>query len=216
MLAGFKEWVPWPPLCLSPRPFLTHSRAHLTLPRRASLCRFHPDVNRTVGAERKFMSIQQAYELLTGKAAASGTGRGSAVGDWYWDISKRHWDARRPGGAASFMGGEQQAQQQQGKPNLASQLAGLRHRAAVKHTQHSRSQQQDEQAGGSSTGPFASSSSHEQQAELQYESEMSDGVNFGGGLDRPWDEVAQEQRPRGFTATESHRMQVRCAALLCV
>jgi hypothetical protein len=29
---------------------------------------YHPDVNHAGGAERKFMSIQQAYELLTSKS----------------------------------------------------------------------------------------------------------------------------------------------------
>ncbi len=47
---------------------------------RKLVLQYHPDVCQTSGAERKFMSIQQAYELLTGKSRG-GDGRSGQMGD---------------------------------------------------------------------------------------------------------------------------------------
>lgn len=49
----------------------------------------HPDVNRQQGAEMQFMSIQQAYELLTNKSRGGpGGGAGSHSGT---DDSWKEW-----------------------------------------------------------------------------------------------------------------------------
>lgn len=49
---------------------------------RKLVLQYHPDVCQTSGAERKFMSIQQAYELLTGKSRGGADGRsGGGMGD---------------------------------------------------------------------------------------------------------------------------------------
>lgn len=54
---------------------------------RKLVLQYHPDINHTTNAEAKFMSIQQAYELLTGKSRHSvqrpdGTRADSAFHDW--------------------------------------------------------------------------------------------------------------------------------------
>jgi len=48
---------------------------------RKLVLQYHPDVNHASNAERRFMSIQQAYELLTGKARGA-DGRDGQRGDW--------------------------------------------------------------------------------------------------------------------------------------
>lgn len=47
---------------------------------RKLVLQYHPDVAGT-GTERKFMTIQQAYELLTGKTRKDDSSRGQR-GDW--------------------------------------------------------------------------------------------------------------------------------------
>lgn len=49
---------------------------------RKLVLQYHPDVCQTSGAERKFMSIQQAYELLTGKSRGADGRGGQQRGDW--------------------------------------------------------------------------------------------------------------------------------------
>lgn len=56
---------------------------------RKLVLQYHPDVAGT-GAERKFMSIQQAYELLTGKSHASG-GAGASVQHDDWNFNDCRW-----------------------------------------------------------------------------------------------------------------------------
>lgn len=49
---------------------------------RKLVLQYHPDVNHANGAERRFMSIQHAYELLTGKSRGGADGRSGHRGDW--------------------------------------------------------------------------------------------------------------------------------------
>jgi DnaJ-class molecular chaperone len=48
---------------------------------RKLVLQYHPDVCQSSGADRRFMTIQQAYELLTGKSR-SAEGHSAQHGDW--------------------------------------------------------------------------------------------------------------------------------------
>lgn len=178
---------------------------------------YHPDVNRTMEAERKFLSIQQAYELLSGKSRYPTSGPNTThqadnweFHDWYWSfMQKRRWQAHQPGAAATAA--EEPAskvRQPEHQSKVRSQLAGLRQRAAIRNMKE---QRQQAQAAASTAEPEAGPGEPACEApELDYDtSEMSDGVNMSARSADPWSEAAAAAGPaRKFTASESHRQQV--------
>ncbi|KXZ53872.1 hypothetical protein GPECTOR_6g790 [Gonium pectorale] len=111
---------------------------------------YHPDVCKTEDGHERFMLLTQAYEMLLGRAEGKADpGHSSSSGwdfhDWYWNFrmqrswEKQHRHARngesdegatsgRPPPPHSHAG----YKQPEGRANLRSQLAGLRHRAAVR------------------------------------------------------------------------------------
>eukprot|EP01025_Chloroclados_australasicus_P010480 TRINITY_DN14253_c0_g1_i1.p2 TRINITY_DN14253_c0_g1~~TRINITY_DN14253_c0_g1_i1.p2 ORF type:complete len:358 (-),score=27.14 TRINITY_DN14253_c0_g1_i1:383-1456(-) len=99
--------------------------------------KYHPDVNRDENANDKFMEVQRAYEILTGKVnVEEGMSRGQQgvkgwdFHDWYWSFSMK---ARRA------KSGQAQAkvdfQTEEKKTQVRSQLAGLKQRAAQRKQQ---------------------------------------------------------------------------------
>jgi len=186
---------------------------------------YHPDVNQTHEAERKFLSIQQAYELLTGKTRHSSVGPNTThqannweFHDWYWNfMTKRRWQSRQPGAATSVDPAEaaSKVQQPEHKATLRSQLAGLRQRAAIRNTTQQRQQQQEQDGADSSptaggvAGDVGTKAAAAAAPELEYDSsEMSDGVNMAPRAADPWAQTAAPGGQRKFTATNSHKEQV--------
>lgn len=114
----------------------------------------HPDVNKTEGAHHEFLTLTQAYEMLLGKAEGKEDPNHAAKSgwdfhDWYWSFrAQRSWEKQSGpasgASAAAAAGGAgpsgranrppQQAgfKQDEAREQLQSQLAGLRHRAAVR------------------------------------------------------------------------------------
>ncbi|GBF90649.1 hypothetical protein Rsub_03221 [Raphidocelis subcapitata] len=104
--------------------------------------KYHPDVaGQSHDAERRFVSIQQAYEVLTGKRRAPVSGAhtqnqhgGWEFQDWFWSFSaSRRWSAQHH--ARPQQDGARAPQE---RTVLNSQLAGLRQRAAIRHTKKAR------------------------------------------------------------------------------
>ncbi|KAF8061285.1 dnaJ [Scenedesmus sp. PABB004] len=191
----------------------------------------HPDVNHSAGAERKFMSIQQAYELLTSRnrpgAAGGGDGRRSdwAFHDWYWSfMQKRRWGAHKRGRApppadAAAHGGDAGAAPPPPPPPghhdaaahaaaLRTQLAGLRHRAAVR----SRKPAARFGVGAAPPAPVPPPDEHDAAGPgggLDIDSSpMSDGCNMASGVTDWAAAEAARAAAKHFSATESHRAQV--------
>eukprot|EP00879_Flechtneria_rotunda_P012053 GHRR01012588.1.p1 GENE.GHRR01012588.1~~GHRR01012588.1.p1 ORF type:complete len:235 (+),score=83.65 GHRR01012588.1:418-1122(+) len=193
---------------------------------RKLVLQYHPDVNHQSGAERKFMSIQQAYELLTSKRRhSSGEGPNGkrpdwAFHDWYWGfVQNRRWRShKRPGATAEAShtatdgtdycstGGVPPHKHPEHQSVLRTQLAGLRHRAAI------RSRKQQARYGVAAQQPAASAHEPDEAAAgLDIDStEMSDGCNMASGI-TDWESAEQQhaaEAARRFSATESHRHQV--------
>lgn len=62
---------------------------------RKLVLQYHPDINHGQGAERKFMTIQQAYELLSGKSRVGQAGQDSRRTDWaFHDWCVGHWNVQ--------------------------------------------------------------------------------------------------------------------------
>eukprot|EP00878_Enallax_costatus_P007457 GHUV01007810.1.p1 GENE.GHUV01007810.1~~GHUV01007810.1.p1 ORF type:complete len:224 (+),score=66.75 GHUV01007810.1:677-1348(+) len=181
---------------------------------RKLVLQYHPDINHTSNAEAKFMSIQQAYELLTGKSRHSvqrpdGTRADSAFHDWYWSfVQKRRWNGYKKGAAPSaaaqepsgFEGGVPPHKTPQHQATLRSQLAGLRHRAAIRAKR-----QRD-------TAAQEPVQEQEHDNDVEYDSsQMGDGCNMASGV-IDWkaaeEQYAAQAAKKRFTATESHREQV--------
>jgi curved DNA-binding protein CbpA len=199
---------------------------------RKLVLQYHPDVCQTSGAERKFMTIQQAYELLTGKGRGGADGRGGqqrgdwAFHDWYWSfMQKRRWGSYKKGSAAAASQAEHAAsadptgtpfhQQPEHKSTLRSQLAGLRHRAAIrgnkKGPRYAGAAAGDGQAHVSQDDAEVQEQA-EAMASLEYDStEMSDGCNMASGIS-DWEAAAAEHAAqaakRRFSATGRHKDQV--------
>lgn len=172
----------------------------------------HPDVAKTVEAERKFMSIQEAYQLLTGKARGKDMNNHSMNSnswdfhDWYWKFTQnRNWrcqgQVKDPQAPVS---GPSVCSQPEHQATIRSQLAGLRHRAAVRRNSPPRS----------TTSPMSSMEEeelpgphdvHQGIEEVYYDnSEMGDGVNL-------YQHVADEEKVvvrKKFVATEDVRSNI--------
>lgn len=183
-------------------------------------------------AQRTFLSIQQAYELLTGRSKSTARGPNSAnqannweFHDWYWSFAqKRRWRPRR-GGQATAEGSADSAEaaggfmpnfkQQEHQSTLRTQLAGLRHRAAIRSTKQQRQAAAAEAAAeGVAESPDSPQQHHSGAAaqpeapSLEYDTaEMSDGVNIGARAADPWAQAPPPGRPK-FAATDRHREQV--------
>lgn len=132
------------------------------------------------------------------------------------------WGGYKRGSAAAAAAAAEAAEPQPGTPlhqqpqhqaTLRTQLAGLRHRAAVRANKRPT---RAAAAAAAAAGVAAfeedeSSSSSEQEqatASMEYDSsEMSDGCNMASGVS-DW-EAAATARPARFSATESHKRQVQ-------
>jgi hypothetical protein len=185
-------------------------------------------------AQRTFLSIQQAYELLTGRNKSTARGPNSAnqannweFHDWYWSFAqKRRWRPQRGGQAtaeasadsAEAAGGfTPNFKQQEHQSTLRTQLAGLRHRAAIRSTKQQRqaaaAESAAEGAAQSSESPqppqqHSAAAAQPEAASLEYDTaEMSDGVNIGARAADPWAQAPPAGRPK-FNATDRHREQV--------
>lgn len=179
--------------------------------------RYHPDVNRTVEAERAFISIQQAYEVLTGKTPGPGRdapNRSPQHGDWEWhDWYWGFTQSRRAAAQARGNGPEEKGQQVPPGPKAAaksalqSQLAGLRHRAAIRNTKQQRDTVEAEQQEGQQQ------QEEQQLQETVYDTtEMSDGVcittgSAAAGASDPWQSGGAAARRR-FNPDDSHKEQL--------
>ncbi|GAX77547.1 hypothetical protein CEUSTIGMA_g4991.t1 [Chlamydomonas eustigma] len=105
--------------------------------------KWHPDVSKQPDADKVFLQLTEAYEFLMGRLRGKEL---SSVGDtdwdfhdWYWNFkAKRTWSKQHtvdpPAEASpSSNSSRRSATQAAGaKANIQSQLAGLRHRAAVR------------------------------------------------------------------------------------
>lgn len=85
------------------------------------------------------MTLQTAYELLMGRAGGKEATDHSdsnswSFHDWYWSFRvQRSWGSQQEGGSAARSAAPGY-QEPEAKKVVASQLAGLRHRAAVRRT----------------------------------------------------------------------------------
>lgn len=97
----------------------------------------HPDrAHGKEGVEVKFIAIQEAYEILTGRRRNPKVDSGSASGwdfhDWFW----RFKYSRRAGGGATTAQAPPPPEEQ--RERLREQLSGLRAKAAAKRAAASR------------------------------------------------------------------------------
>ncbi|GIL93516.1 hypothetical protein Vretimale_19934 [Volvox reticuliferus] len=122
---------------------------------------FHPDVCKSEDGHERFLALTQAYEMLLGRAEGKtdpnhASSSGWDFHDWYWNFRmQRSWEKQqRQAKAAAAAGadtkdgrpedaepgcgrrapphGHAGHKQPEARANLRSQLAGLRHRAAVR------------------------------------------------------------------------------------
>lgn len=103
----------------------------------------HPDVSKEEDAQAHFIALTSAYELLMGRSGGKeGTDHSDSNGwnfhDWYWSFrASRSWGTQQAGGS-SKKAKTPGYQEPESKEVLECQLAGLRHRAAVRKTQAQR------------------------------------------------------------------------------
>mmetsp|Transcript_23128 Transcript_23128/g.59082 ORF Transcript_23128/g.59082 Transcript_23128/m.59082 type:complete len:289 (-) Transcript_23128:1648-2514(-) len=139
---------------------------------------FHPDVSQEEQAEARFVAITEAYEFLVNVLSGRGMegshpnskGNSQAFHDWYWSFRmSRTWDSQK-GGRPSPASPPTTPQSEEG---LRSQLAGLRHRAAMRKVTEARGSgsESESEAAPPAQQPRAScgSSVDEQAAEPQPE-----------------------------------------------
>lgn len=98
--------------------------------------KLHPDVCKTDDAEHQFLMLQEAYEILIGKSrgkeGVKGTdGKDWEFHDWYWQFRMSR-NKRKTQGGSPASGADAHFDPPRHKVELKSQLAGLRHRAAVR------------------------------------------------------------------------------------
>lgn len=136
----------------------------------------------------------------------------AAVHCRYWSfVQKRRWSGYKKGATPSASAQEPSGFQRGVPPHktpehqatLQSQLAGLRHRAAI------RAKRQRTTAAAQATGPLHD---QEQDSGLEYDSsQMGDGCNMASGV-TDWqaaeEQYAAQAAKKRFSATESHREQV--------
>lgn len=234
---------------------------------RRAVLEYHPDVNRAVGAAAHFMTIQQAYELLSGRGrggpdgdATRSHGGGSAAEsswhDWYWAfVQRRRWggykkasasaaaaaSASAPHGSGERHGTDADSsssgmppppppphRQPQHQATLRSQLAGLRHRAAVRAHRPPRHGHMGMDVGASTAEPgarvvgvqdaataaaaSAQPTTHAGYGGMEYDSAMSDGCNVASSGVTDWAAAeavrAADPGRRRFSCTDGHRRQV--------
>lgn len=164
---------------------------------------YHPDISKAPDADRKFLSIQEAYELLTGRSNRT-RGDGSAgkdgwdFHDWYWDFQmKRRWDSQHTTKASTSQARGYKEPEHQS--TLRSQLAGLRHRAAIRST--ARRRRQDSAATSSWDESVTSSmEEEEEEASTWNNSEMGDGCSSVSNTTK-----ASSPPRRKFVATNDTR-----------
>lgn len=130
----------------------------------------------------------------------------------YWSfVQKRRWSGYKKGAPASaaahepsaFEGGVPPHKTPEHQATLRSQLAGLRHRAAIRAKRQRNAAEQAAEA---------TDSQQEQDSGLDYDSsQMGDGCNLASGV-TDWEAAEQQHAAQAakkrFSATESHRHQV--------
>lgn len=211
------------------------------------------------------MTIQQAYELLSGRGrggpdgdATRSHGGGSAAEsswhDWYWAfVQRRRWggykkasasaaaaaSASAPHGSGERHGTDADSsssgmppppphRQPQHQATLRSQLAGLRHRAAVRAHRPPRHGHMGMDVGASTAEPgarvvgvqdaataaaaSAQPTTHAGYGGMEYDSAMSDGCNVASSGVTDWAAAeavrAADPGRRRFSCTDGHRRQV--------
>lgn len=152
--------------------------------------KYHPDVNQTHDAERRFVSIQNAYEVLSGKRQeASGVHTRNQHNswefqDWFWSFSaSRRWSAQHHARPPTD---QQRAPQE--RTVLHTQLAGLRQRAAIRGT----SKRRTEAEGAAAAAGAGAGAGDEQQQQQQHDGQAQP-ERRGGQLP---DEQLPGQQPR--------------------
>ncbi|EFJ45572.1 hypothetical protein VOLCADRAFT_94031 [Volvox carteri f. nagariensis] len=121
---------------------------------------FHPDVCKSEDGHERFIALTQAYEMLLGRAEGKtdpnhASSSGWDFHDWYWNFRmQRSWEKQQRQAKGAADGGSTGSSsssstesgyswrppphgqagfgQPEARANLRSQLAGLRHRAAVR------------------------------------------------------------------------------------
>lgn len=166
--------------------------------------KYHPDVSETEDAARRFISIQEAYEILTGKARGkqAGSNRSNSNNDWdfhdwFWQFRmSRSWERQRGGSprpnTASASG---PFQPQETKEGIRTQLAGLRHRAAIRRMQEQNSSPSST-SGPSSTQPASEPSTTATAAPFTEAADVSDGANYTTPAAQSEPAQQQQQKPK--------------------
>lgn len=108
---------------------------------------FHPDVSKEQNAEMQFLNISEAYDFLIqlmrskregvdieGTSQRPGSaGNSDAWHDWYWSFRmSRNWERQKSRTEDDAANPPKQASAPQEPAILRTQLAGLRHRAAIR------------------------------------------------------------------------------------
>lgn len=130
----------------------------------------------------------------------------------YWSfVQKRRWGGYKKGAASAssqgpsgYDGGVPQHKTSEHQATLRSQLAGLRHRAAIRAKR--------QRSAAPAAEPTCDQPEQEQDSGLEYDSsQMGDGCNLASGV-TDWEAAEQQHAAqaakRRFSATESHRQQV--------
>jgi hypothetical protein len=104
----------------------------------------HPDLNKDVPeAELKFMAIQQAYEILSGKARGKDIDEASSPGNWDWH--DWYWRFRVDNARTRQQSPDKRPRPSTHKTQVEGQLQGLHRRSAARARTHSASQQEQVQ-----------------------------------------------------------------------
>uniref|UniRef100_A0A7R9W1U3 J domain-containing protein n=1 Tax=Chlamydomonas euryale TaxID=1486919 RepID=A0A7R9W1U3_9CHLO len=175
--------------------------------RKAAL-KWHPDVSKQEGAEVRFLQLNEAYEFIMGKLGGKERGAGGVsmsdweFHDWYWSFRiSRTWGKTQAAESAS-------SSRPQDRSMLNSQLAGLRHRAAVRATKAASGQQTSE----ASPPPQAATSSAEG-CDATHEDGWMDacivvGESMGMDMEEPDASWGYSQTRRKFVAHSGTRERV--------
>lgn len=166
----------------------------------------HPD--REGGSEANFLLVIEAYEILTGKRdgkEAPEKGNSWEFHDWFWKFTIN----RRRGGASAASKDQAFASRSQ----MQTQLAGLRHRAAIRSIKRKQSQQpqatdsDDHQAFHTETStPF----DHQSDSEGSVSSEFVE--NGGEGLEHraeDYQDSAESPADSGCVGESEHEAEAR-------
>jgi hypothetical protein len=194
---------------------------------RKQALKWHPDVSKEVEPTAVFLQLSEAYSFIMGKLGKGpdGSGAGGSTQtddwefhDWYWSFRmSRTWNKNQDGTAAA-----PPEPKPAGRPKLNEQLAGLRHRAAVRANAPPKASPaasaascDGEPAAASTAGRPAEPASNEAASESEDwdERDWMDGhvyLNVGDsvGYEVPDASWAYSQTRRKFVAHQGTREQV--------